>query len=89
LLIPSFEFVKYKYFIGPKRRSVAVASPIPANGKISDNPRWKEDYTNLSWILGSIPFSVLSGFAVFYVLSLLCPSWPPGRVIRPRSAGRA
>ncbi|SFG86469.1 hypothetical protein [Methylobacterium gossipiicola] len=80
LLIPSFEFVKYKYFIGPKRRSVALASPVTANTKLPDNSRWKEDYATLSWILGSIPFSVLSGFAVFYILSLLLSLLAPAAV---------
>ncbi|KQP62056.1 hypothetical protein ASF52_05130 [Methylobacterium sp. Leaf112] len=70
-LIPSFEFVKYKYFVGAKRRSVPVVTPMQPGTAVQDFPRRKEDYATLSWLIGSIPFSVLSGLAMFYALSLL------------------
>ncbi len=73
-LIPSFEFVKYKYFVGARR------SRDPSSGR-SDAERsgvWaaetrgkREDYSAISWIIGSAPFSVLAATSTFYGLSLL------------------
>ncbi|MCJ2081246.1 hypothetical protein [Methylobacterium sp. J-090] len=70
-LIPSFEFVKYKYFIGSKRRLGPVVGPTHQTAVIADLPRRKEDFATVSWLIGSIPFSVLSGLTMFYALSLL------------------
>jgi len=68
-LIPSFEFVKYKYFVGTTRRALPL--PINTNTATTPTPRWKEDYSALSWLFGSIPFSTLTCLAVFYSLSFL------------------
>ena len=72
-LIPSFEFVKYKYFVGLRRgqdpeigRSEAVrrADQIDLN-------RERKDFSAVSWLLGCVPFSVLVGFSTYYSLTMI------------------
>jgi hypothetical protein len=74
-LIPSFEFVKYKYFVGAKRESSPTLSArsgdeITASKQREQRGR-REDYSTLSWLIGSAPFSILAGVAMFYTLTLL------------------
>lgn len=73
-LIPSFEFVKYKYFVGGKRyRDPSMGRP-EVDRMVAmplERRRTREDYSTLSWLIGCAPFSALAGVAVFYVLSLL------------------
>lgn len=73
-LIPSFEFVKYKYFVGGKRYRDPSMSRSEADRVAAlplERRRKREDYSTLSWLIGCMPFSVLAGVAVFYFLSLL------------------
>ena len=73
-LIPSFEFVKYKYFVGARR------SRDPAAGRAEGERStvWaaetrgkREDYSVIAWIIGSAPFGILAATSTFYGLSLL------------------
>ncbi|KQQ48614.1 hypothetical protein ASF58_04885 [Methylobacterium sp. Leaf125] len=72
-LIPSFEFVKYKYFVGRPKLFGKGGSPDSSEGSLDifDRSRHREDFTTTAWILGSIAFSVLAAVAVFHTLSLL------------------
>ncbi|NEU14453.1 hypothetical protein G3T14_20325 [Methylobacterium sp. BTF04] len=74
-LIPSFEFVKYKYFVGSKGRPAPDAG---LNAGALESGRRKQDYTTLSWLFGATPFSVLSGLATLYTLSLIVSLLVPG-----------
>ncbi|WP_156394133.1 hypothetical protein [Methylobacterium sp. Leaf94] len=72
-LIPSFEFVKYKYFVGRPKIFGKSASFDSAEGSLDifDRSRHREDFTTTAWILGSVAFSLLAATAVFHTLSLL------------------
>ncbi|WP_148291072.1 hypothetical protein [Methylobacterium sp. B1] len=73
-LIPSFEFVKYKYFVGSRRSSdpdpTGIESARRAAG-ILDLRRKREDFSTISWIIGCSAFSALAGSAVFYISSFV------------------
>lgn len=75
VLIPSFEFVKYKYFVGAKRDSLPLLAPRSGeeSGAVTSREQRgrREDYTGLSWLIGSAPFSIFAGVAMFYTLTLL------------------
>lgn len=72
-LIPSFEFVKYKYFVDrPKifsRKNTVDPSEDALLGL--EKSRTREDFTMISWIFGSFFFSLMSAVAVFHSLTLL------------------
>ncbi|KQP42557.1 hypothetical protein ASF49_01530 [Methylobacterium sp. Leaf104] len=72
-LIPSFEFVKYKYFVGRPKVLGKSGSIDASNASLDvfDQSRHREDFTTIDWILGSVAFSLLAGVAVFHSLSLL------------------
>lgn len=73
-LIPSFEFVKYKYFVGNRRLpSIPLARPAkPGSSDLSFTPsRYRRDFTALSWIISCSPYSALVGSLVFLILSHL------------------
>ncbi|KQP95011.1 hypothetical protein ASF60_02195 [Methylobacterium sp. Leaf113] len=72
-LIPSFEFVKYKYFVG-RPRLPGKGSPVDTVDAALhglDGSRQREDFTTTAWVLGSVVFSLLAATAVFHGLSLL------------------
>ena len=73
-LIPSFEFVKYKYFVGHKRTRDPEIAGADIHRKSSDltiQNRKRKDFSIASWIIGCSPFSALVGFGMFYSLSIL------------------
>lgn len=72
-LIPSFEFVKYKYFVGRPKLFGKGGAPDAGDGNFAvlDTSRQREDFSTTAWVLGSVVFSVLSATAVFHSLSLL------------------
>ncbi|MGU3360524.1 hypothetical protein ACLBWX_09345 [Methylobacterium sp. M6A4_1b] len=72
-LIPSFEFVKYKYFVGRPKVFGKSGSIDASDGSLDvfDQSRHREDFTATDWILGSVAFSLLAAVAVFHSLSLL------------------
>jgi len=79
--IPSFEFLKYKYFVGAKRGPTPSAVLASANPGAQHPDRYKEDYTTLHWLIGSVPFGVLSAVAAFYGLSILVALLDPAAAI--------
>lgn len=100
-LIPSFEFVKYKYFVGHKRARDPELSKADIHRKVSDLAaanRKRKDFSVLSWIIGCGPFSALVGFSMLYTLSMLLyflsayttdplkMTWPNVTYPRPGSA---
>jgi hypothetical protein len=73
-LIPSFEFVKYKYFVGHKRARDPEISRSDLHRRASDHVdynRKRKDFSVIAWILSCFPFSAIVGFATFYAISLL------------------
>lgn len=72
-LIPSFEFVKYKYFVGRSKVLGKSGSLDSSEGSLDifDRSRHREDFTTTAWVLGSVAFSVLAAAAVFHTLTLL------------------
>lgn len=72
-LIPSFEFVKYKYFVGRARvfGKSGVVDGSDGSLDIFDQSRHREDFTTTAWVLGSVAFSLVAAAAVFHTLSLL------------------
>lgn len=74
MLIPSFEFVKYKYFVGANRTQDPATARTDADRNAAlppDRRRKREDYSTLSWVIGCAPFSVFAGIGVFYAVSLV------------------
>ncbi|MBO1021736.1 hypothetical protein IPV08_17395 [Methylobacterium sp. SD274] len=74
MLIPSFEFVKYKYFVGAKRSSDPTAGfggDDRTNAMAREAHRKREDFSKVSWLIGCAPFSAFAGIGMFYGLSLL------------------
>ncbi|NTI44225.1 hypothetical protein [Rhizobium rhizogenes] len=61
-LIPSFEFVKFKYFM-----------PMAYPGL----ERYPRDFPVWAWIVGIVPFCALSGMLTWICLSLLAKQIPP------------
>ncbi|CAA2103393.1 hypothetical protein MBUL_02172 [Methylobacterium bullatum] len=87
MLIPSFEFVKYKYFVGAKRSRDPMAGAFEGdrtNAVAREAHRKREDFSTFSWVIGCAPFSTFAGIGMFYGLSLLLwmfagqPSDPSG-----------
>jgi hypothetical protein len=73
-LIPSFEFVKYKYFVGHQRGRDPEISRGDLQRRTADwidHNRRRKDFSIISWLIACSPFSALAGFATFYSLSLL------------------
>ncbi|MGU3403926.1 hypothetical protein [Methylobacterium brachiatum] len=73
-LIPSFEFVKYKYFVGSRRKTdpeFGVADGSRKSAGPFDPHRKREDYSTISWLISSSAFSTVAGIGVFYIISLL------------------
>jgi hypothetical protein len=73
-LIPSFEFVKYKYFVGSRRKTDPEFGHVDGNRKLTgpfDSHRKREDYSTISWLISCSAFSAAAGLGVFYILSLL------------------
>ena len=72
-LIPSFEFVKYKYFVDRPKVFGRVGQGDSSDGFTHgpDGSRRREDFTTMAWIFGSLLFSLLAATAVFYSLNLL------------------
>ncbi|ENN86410.1 hypothetical protein RHSP_79178 [Rhizobium freirei PRF 81] len=61
-LIPSFEFVKFKYFLPENYGSGVVRRP--------------KDFANWAWLVAIIPFGVVSGLGAWICLKLLALSLP-------------
>lgn len=89
-LIPSFEFVKYKYFVDRPKVFGKIGPGDQTDGVLhgSDGSRRREDFTTMAWIFGSVLFSLLSATAVFHSLTLvasfLCTT--PTSLVRPDAA---
>lgn len=74
MLIPSFEFVKYKYFVGARRSSDPMAGTTESdrtNAIAREAHRKREDFSTLSWLIGCAPFSACAAIGMLYGLSLL------------------
>ena len=73
MLIPSFEFVKYKYFVGANRTQDPATPRADAerNAALPPERRKREDYLTVSWLIGCTPFSIFAGVGVYYAVSLL------------------
>lgn len=73
-LIPSFEFVKYKYFVGGRRSNdpeVAGSEAARRAMSAAGNSRKREDYSTLSWLIGCVSFSAVVGVSMFYGASMV------------------
>lgn len=73
-IIPSFEFVKYKYFVGVRRSrlmDLLRKNNIHSAKAAFLTDRYRHDFSLISWILCCAPFSALVGFMVYYNLPII------------------
>ncbi len=73
-LIPSFEFVKYKYFVGSQRSRVGDLvrkNRAPGLNDYVTRSRYRQDFALRYWLIGCSPFSAVVGFLTFLSLDFL------------------